>query len=125
MKKLNLTIQGKEVVLNFGANWFFEYYEKDSGHDLVKDPTLDLLDLGSTKLLKYLQSMVWAGYCTECSVNQQVRELKREDIEFFIMNGSEADATKLTFEIYAAYRGMSVDELKSLIDETKGEEKKN
>jgi hypothetical protein len=121
-KKLTISIEGNEVVLNFGVNWFFEFYKNDSGHDLVKDPEMSLLDLGSIDLFKYLQSMVWAGYQANCKITKEPLKLTREQVQDLVMSGSEGDATDLAYSITAASYGITVEKLKEL---SEGGEKKN
>jgi hypothetical protein len=118
-KKLSLKIGEKEVVLNFGVNWFFEFYKNDSGHDLVKDPGLDLMDLKSTQLFSYLKSMIWAGYQSECAINKTPLELTKGDVEDFVMSGTENAAVELMWAITACGSGVTVDELKELSVEKK------
>jgi len=123
MKKLTLTIEGKEVVLNFAPNWFFELYKQDSGHDLVKDPYLVDVDIDSIELFKYLQSMIWAAYEANCKVERKPLEIKREDVEYFVMGGV-IETSELAYMVTAAYYGVSVDELKKKAQPVE-EEKKN
>jgi hypothetical protein len=123
-KKLSLKIGEKEVSLNFGVNWFFEFYKNDSGHDLVKDPNLELLDLRSIEVFSYLKNMIWAGYQAECKMQKVPTELSREDVENYIMGGTEQQAADLVWVFMACSYGLTVEKLKELAME-KSEEKKS
>lgn len=123
-KKLSLTIGEKEVTLNFGANWFFEFYKEDSGHDLVKDPNLQLLDLTSVQLFSYLQSMIWAGYQAECAVSKKELEISRDDVKAHVMDGTEAEASSLAWKIVACANGIAEEELREAARKA-AEEKKS
>lgn len=122
MQKLILTIEGKEVCLNFAPNWFFELYKQDSGHDLVKDPYMVDIDIDSVELFNYLQSMVWAAYQANCKVERIPVDLKREDVEYFVMSGV-TPIHDLAYSVTAAYYGVTVDELKQKASEGKDEKK--
>lgn len=118
---MTLIIGEKEVTLNFGVNQFYEDYKSDSGHDIVKDPELSLLDLGSVELFKFIQSVIWAGYQSDCFIKKVPTALTREDIRYYVMSMADTDATEVLYKLLAALSGRSVDELKKI----EPDEKKN
>lgn len=109
---MTLSIGGKDYALNFGVNWFYEFYKQDSGHDLIKDPSFTLKDTGSTEVFSVIQSLMWAGYKSECRVNKQPEELLREDIENHVMGCDTESVVNTLWELIACISGTSVESLK-------------
>lgn len=123
MKKLNIEISGKEFTLNFGANWFIEHFRNESGIDLIKDAAMITVDVQSVDFFKVLQSFIYAGYLTECSIKRTDPELKKDDFIAHVMGLDEQGAIELFFQALSAMAGITVEQFKSLTAET--EEKKS
>lgn len=121
-KKLVLQIEGKDTVLNYGVNWFFEHFKTDSGLDLIKDSAL--MDVESTEFFKYLQSFIWAGYLSGCSVKGEEPVMERKQVEAYVMGLDEQAAVDLFFKIAACRSGVSIEQFKSISAEKEVEEEK-
>lgn len=115
-KKMSLEINEKNITLNFGVNAFYEYYKEDSGHDLVKDPKMVLLDTASIELFNIIQSMIWGAYRAELYVTKAIKgEISREDVKYFVMTGDDTLASDLAHKLWSCRLSMSVDEFKELL----------
>lgn len=121
-KKLTLQIGGKDIVLNYGSNWFFEHYKKDSGHDLVKDPGFSEVDITGTGLFGTVCSLIWAGHSAECSLNKKATDVARHEVVDHVMSGDINTVGEMLWKIIAAISGVSVEDLKA---KTQEEEKKS
>jgi len=120
-KKMTLNIAGKDYVLNFGVNWFYEFYKQDSGHDLIKDPAFTVVDMQSTELFNVVQSLVFAGIKTEAAI-KGTEPLEKSEVTKYIMCIDVADVTDLLWKIIACISGVTVDELKAVpVEEKKTE----
>jgi hypothetical protein len=75
-KKMTISLDGKELTLNFGIGRFYHLFKESTGYDL--------LDLGkgfdSTKMVDIVQGLVYAGYVAEKKLNKQTPELSKESI---------------------------------------------
>lgn len=120
-KKITVVINGKDVVCNYGVNWFYEHYKKDSGHDIIKDGGFNEVDIQSTQLFETVQSLLWAGILTEASLNKTEPPVTREDVVYHVMGGTAESVNQLMVDIVAAISGVDATEQK----EDTGEEKKN
>lgn len=113
-KNMILPIKGKNVVLNFDANFFYEFYKEDSGHDLIANPVFDPETLGSTEIFKLVQSIIWAGYQSECAVKEQATELTKDNIRHFVMSKNETSAMDVLYELISCLSGKTVEEIKNV-----------
>lgn len=117
---MTLTIEGKEINLDFATNYFYQFYKEDSGHDLVSDPYMVLMDLGSIELFKHIQSLIWAGYRSFLALTKAAKgEVSRDDVSFFVMSGNDETALALAYQLWSCRRGMTVDEFKEDIEKRK------
>lgn len=99
----NLTIEGKEVSLDFGANWFYEHYKEDSGIDLMKDNLK--VDVNSMEILSVNQSLIWAAYQTNCSIKEVQPEVTRAQVKKFVMSMDLVKAYELFVKLLTAKCG--------------------
>lgn len=112
-KKTSIEIDGKDVVLNYGANYFYEFFKEDSGQDLIEKPEIDVQSLQSTKLFSFTQSLVWSGYQCECAVNRVDPDFNRQDIKHLVMSKNDTEVVALLYKLIACMSGMSVEEIKN------------
>lgn len=122
-KKMKLDVGGKSIGLNFGANWFIEHFKRTTGHDLIKESLVEVVDFGSVQFFEYIRNMIWAAYLAECSVRRLEPELQMSDVEAFVMDTDEQGAIDIFYSVTACRLGMGVDEFKAMSNGT--EEKKN
>jgi len=113
-KKLTLEIKGKPYELNFGINYFFEFYKNDSGHDLIKDPAFENIDLQSTQVFNLVQSLIWAGIKAEAALHdREVSEETREKIRKYVMGLDVLQTVELMNKITECIAGGKIEEKKS------------
>ena len=95
MKKMNISLGGKELVLNFGVNRFYHLFKEGTGHDIM---TLgEGFDI--SKLVMFAQGFVYAAYYSECKLNKETPAFTKDEIFELIM---DADV-KLPNEIFSKY----------------------
>jgi len=110
---MTLNIAGKDYVLNFGVNWFYEFYKQDSSHDLIKDPAFEIVDMQSTELFKTVQSLIWAGLKSESEMKGEACPIGREAVTHYVMSMDITAVTEVLWQIIACVSGTSVDKLKA------------
>ena len=89
---MNISLGGKELVLNYEAIYFYEYFLEYTGVDIFKESQkpmdennemLKMLD-STTGYFKFVTGLVAAGYKAECSVTEKEEEFNFEMIRHFI-----------------------------------------
>jgi hypothetical protein len=102
MKKMNISLGGKELVLNYEAIYFYEYFLEYTGVDIFKESQkpmdennqmLSMLE-NSQGYFKFVTGLVAAGYRAECSVLEIPEEFDFNKIRHLIYskNFSEVSA---------------------------------
>jgi hypothetical protein len=110
-KVKTLSLNGKDVVVNFGINYFYRYFLEATGVDLIAN---GLVDIGTVKVFDYLAAFIYAGHKAECSFNRQKCELPFEDCQHEVLSMSEVEATKLLTECFTLLSGKTEDEEKNV-----------
>lgn len=76
MKRITITLNEKELILNFGIGRFYELFKEGVGWDLM---TL-AEGFDSAKLMEVVKGLVYAGYYAECKKNKETPLLSKEQI---------------------------------------------
>lgn len=111
-KKFTLAIGGKELVLNIGANYFYEFFEQATGIDLFKE---GMVDVGSIKFIKYVKGIIYAGHHAECGVNKLTPEFTKEEIDHLVMCMNEDEITDIFIQYSSVRSGKTIEELKNVV----------
>lgn len=85
-KKISISLEGKDLTLNFGIGRFYELFKEGVGWDLM---TL-AEGFDSVRLMEVVKGLVYAGYYAECKKNKVAPELSKEQI-FDAVLDSESD----------------------------------
>lgn len=91
-KKMTVTLDGKEITLNFGVGRFYDLFKETTGFDLLDQAA----DFNSVKMNKVVQGLVYAGYVAEEKLNKREPSLTKEWIFEEVLNADTA-------QIYSAY----------------------
>ncbi len=103
MKKMNISLGGKDLVLNYEAIYFYEYFLEYTGVDIFKESQremnadnemIKMLD-SSTGYFKFVTGLVAAGYRAECSVLEKEEELSYEIIKHLIYSKSFVEVSAI------------------------------
>lgn len=94
-KKIDITLNGKNIVLNFGVGRFYNLFKEATGKDLLTFSE----GFDTAKLVEVTQGIVYAGYYSECKLNKVQPEFSQEDIFEAILDSD----TSLINEIFTKY----------------------
>jgi len=75
-KKITVSLDGKELVLNVGIGGFYQVYKESTGKDLL----LTMQSIDASLLVEFGQGATYAGYICECKVNKVKPEYSKEQI---------------------------------------------
>jgi len=75
-KKINVSLDGKELVLNVGIGGFYQVYKESTGKDLL----LTMQSIDASLLVEFGQGATYAGYICKCKVNKVKPEYSKEQI---------------------------------------------
>jgi hypothetical protein len=85
-KKITTSLDGKEIVLNYGVNRFYHLFKEGTGHDLFTfGEGFDI-----SKLVLFAQGFVYAGYYSECKLNKTEPEFTKEQIFEMVMDADSS-----------------------------------
>lgn len=110
MKIMNISLGGKDLVLNYEAIYFYEYFLEYTGVDIFKESQkpmdeenemVKMLD-SSTGYFKFVTGLVAAGYHSECSLKEVEPEFDIKKIKHFISSKNINEVR----EILDAYNSM-------------------
>lgn len=111
-KVKTLQVRDKNVVVNFGVNYFYKYFLEATGVDLIAD---GLVNLGSVKIFDYLAAFIYSGYRAECSLKGEKKiEIKFEDFQHEVLSMSEQGASDLLTECFSLLAGKAEDDEKNV-----------
>lgn len=109
-KKIKLSIEGQEVVCNFGVNYFYKHFEEITGID----PMLKGFgEMEGLRLFDAIVNIFYAGYKAEQSFKREEAVLSREVFEYYVQSKDIEGVNKMSEEF------ANLSEVK-----TNGEEKK-
>lgn len=91
-KKITLSIEGQEVVCNFGVNYFYKHFKEISGIDMLVD---GLKGIETTQMFDIIPALYYAGYKADCSINKKDYQVPYEDFQFHVMSNDEKGAAKM------------------------------
>ena len=94
-KKINISLSGSEITLNFGIGRFYNLFKDATGKDLLTYSEAT----GTTGLVEIVQGLVYAGYYAECKLNKTTPSLSKEEIFEAILDSDTSIITKI-FEDY-------------------------
>lgn len=94
-KKINISLDGKDLVLNFGIARFYNLFKEATGKDLLTYQS----SADTTSLVELVQGIVYGGYYAECKKEKKNPELTKDEI-FEAIFDSE---TSLINEIFTKY----------------------
>jgi len=75
-KKINVSLDGKELTLNVGIGGFYVIYKEATGKDLLT--TMQGMD--ASLLVEFGQGATYAGYVCECTMNDVKPTITKEQI---------------------------------------------
>lgn len=91
-KKIKLSIEGQEVVCNFGVNYFYKHFNEITGIDLFVE---GLKDTATVKAFDMAAGIYCAGYFAECSFKKEEPKLSIQDFKHHVLSLDEAGAVKM------------------------------
>lgn len=91
MKKINISLLGRDLTLNFGVGRFYNLFKEATGKDLLTYAEAT----GSTGLVEIVQGIVFAGYYAECKLNKQTPSLSKDEIFEAILDSDTTDIAKI------------------------------
>jgi hypothetical protein len=94
-KKINISLLGKELTLNFGVARFYNLFKEATGKDILNYTEVT----GTTGLVEIVQGIVYGGYYAECKLNKVNPELTKDEIFENILD-SESTLISEIFEKY-------------------------
>src|SRR6478736_7190470 len=94
-KKINISLSGQEITLNFGIARFYNLFKESTGKDLLDFST----DFDTVKLVEVTQGIVFAGYYAECKLNK-IDPLFTKDQIFEAVLDSETSFINLVYTKY-------------------------
>ena len=94
-KKITVTLDGKEIVLNFGVGRFYNLFKESTGKDLLTFSD----DFDTTKLVQVTQGIVYAGYYAECKLNKETPLFSKDEIFEAILDSD----TSFIADVYTKY----------------------
>ncbi len=120
---MNLSLGGKELVLNFEAIYFYEYFLEYTGVDIffesqkgnTEDNEMLKMLRSSTGYFKFVTGLVAAGHHAECSVFGKEQDFNYESVKHFIYSKNVTEVS----EILDAYNTVMLKNISK-----NGEEKK-
>lgn len=89
---MTVTLDGKELTLNFGVGRFYDIFKETTGFDLLDQG----VDFSSVKMNKVVQGLVYAGYVAEEKLNKREPSLTKDWIFEEVLNADTA-------QIYNSY----------------------
>lgn len=94
-KKINITLQGKDLILNFGVARFYNLFKEATGKDLLSYKNEE----GTVTLVELTQGIVYGGYYAECKKEKITPVFTKDEIFEAIL---DSESSLLT-EIYDKY----------------------
>lgn len=94
-KKINISLDGKEITLNFGIARFYNLFKEATGKDLLTYQ--DGFD--TTKLVEVVQGIVYGGYYADCKKEKAEPKFTKDEIFELILDSE----TSFVNEIFSKY----------------------
>jgi hypothetical protein len=98
MKEKNLIISGKSISVNFSVNYFFKYFVKETGIDLLSENPINVEENDTTKVFDYLAMLIYAGNKAKHSLDKTEGALSKEDATDIVYSMTPVDALLLLGE---------------------------
>lgn len=94
-KKVNISLNGKEIVLNFGVARFYNLFKEATGKDLLAYQS----GFDTSALVEVVQGIVYGGYYAECKKEKTNPVLTKDEIFELLLDSD----TSLINEIFTKY----------------------
>lgn len=108
MKKTNIQLAGKELTLNFGANYFVKYFYDSTGIDLIE--SAEVTFSGDIKkyedwerFMKVICGFIYAGLMCDAKLTKYEPALNYDEISDAVYSMSSDEAGKLFAEVMKAF----------------------
>lgn len=106
-KKMTVTLDSKELTLNFGVGRFYEIFKEATGFDLLDQGA----DFSSIKMNKVVQGLVYAGYVAEEKLHKREPSLTKDWVFEEVLN---ADTSKIYNDYAKVVNPKAAEELQEL-----------
>ena len=94
-KKINISLNGKDLTLNFGVARFYNLFKEATGKDLLTYQS----GFDTTSLVEVVQGIVYGGYYAECKKEKTNPVLTKDEIFESVLDSD----TSIINEIFTKY----------------------